>query len=421
MADIMKRDESLNYRFIILVLVAMLSQVMLQITDSTMFKISDDFVFLLLLIDSLVAVKKKRIEIGFDRITLVAVSVLCFSYIFSVVLALLNGNQIMVIVLQLRQYKYVFVFLILLYYHGDRVFYQMYNIVRIIGYISVPVSIIQRFSSSNPSGDIVTGLYGYGTSGIMSLFLLIIFFSELCQRLAQGKRIFGWYFLFFVPLGLNETKIVFVMIPIMFVITLWMTKKFTLTNVLFMVFSAAILLYGTSFMYRQVYHREVSEIFSREYLTEYMTEVNSEDIGRYNKTMIAYDIIDRSPLTRTFGYGIGAGFSGQLTGAFGIVSEKYYARNLFGGTRPQLFNTLIDSGVAGVAAQLLFIVLMTVKIVYFSGAYSLKHYVAIFSLLTLFTGIFYQDVMTTPNLAFFIFTSIYLVCIKAPGTEREFS
>jgi hypothetical protein len=154
---------------------------------------------------------------------------------------------------------------------------------------------------------------------------------------------------------------------------------------------------------------------------EYMTEVNSEDMGRYHKTMIAYEIIDRSPLTKTFGYGIGAGFSGQLTGVSGIVSEKYHARNLFGGTRPQLFNTLIDSGIAGVVAQLLFIVLMTIKIVFLSGAYSLKHYVAIFSLLTLFIGIFYQDVMTTPNLAFYIFTSIYLVCIETPGREGEFS
>jgi hypothetical protein len=38
------------------------------------------------------------------------------------------------------------------------------------------------------------------------------------------------------------------------------------------------------------------------------------------------------------GYGVGAGYSGQVSQNSGVVADKYDADNLFAGTRPQIFN-----------------------------------------------------------------------------------
>jgi hypothetical protein len=87
-------------------------------------------------------------------------------------------------------------------------------------YLSVPVAIAQRFLISAETGDVVTGLYGYGASGTMTLFLLILFFAEFSYRLSRGMPLAGWYLLFWIPIGLNETKITFFIVPVLFIVAL---------------------------------------------------------------------------------------------------------------------------------------------------------------------------------------------------------
>lgn len=404
-------SKILNYRFFLLALFAFLSPVLLQLTDFWIFKISDDIVFGLILIDALIAVQKKNIEVKYNQVCLLVIVAFCLYLFFETFYAIINGNEFKVVFLQFRQYKYIFLFLVLLYYR-DEIFPAMFNLAKVIAFISIFVSIMQRLMISNPSGDVVTGLYGYNASGIMTLFLLILFFTEFTQRLSQGISIFGWYFLFFIPIGLNETKIVFFMLPIMFVVSLIMSKKATFKNILILCACAAFLFFSTIMMYQQFYKSDLLSVFSTERLMTYMTEKSRYDLGRFSKIQIAYTIIDKTPTDRIFGYGIGAGFTGRQSKAFGVVAEKYSAQNLFFGTRPQLFNSLIDTGLLGVILQLLLIITVTIKIIFSKGKYQLHHFAAIFSLIVWSVGLFYQDILTASNLAFFMFTAIYLACLK---------
>ena len=411
MAGDISDHKIFKYRFYILALFAFLSPVLLQATDYWLFKISDDIVFGLVLIDALVAVQKKKIETKYHQGCLMIIIIFCLYLIFEACYAVINGNEYRVVFLQFRQYKYMFLFLVLLYYRED-IFNATYHLAKTVAFVSIFVAIGQRMISSSSSGDVVTGLYGYNASGIMSLFLLILFFSEFTWRLSQGGAILGWYFLYFIPMGLNETKVVFFMLPIMFIVSLIMSKKASIKNILILCTWAALLFYSTSMIYQQFYQSDINHLFSKEKIMTYMTDKSRYDLGRLSKIKIAYMIIDKSPKDMLLGFGIGAGFTGRQTKTFGIIAEKYNAQNLFYGTRPQLFNSLIDTGLLGVILQVLLIVMVLLKIIFSKAGYQLYHFTAIFSLITWAIGLFYQDVLTASNLVFFMLTAIYLACFK---------
>jgi len=406
----------LNYRFIILALVAILSPVLLQVTDLWVFKVSSDLIFGLVLIDSLVAIKKKNINSKYNKVCLMVIVIFCLYYIFEAAYAVINGTAIMIVILQFRQYKYIFLFLVILYYHNENSFNSVFNLAKAIAYISVIVSVVQRISSNSHKGDVVTGLYGFGASGIMSLFLLILFFSEFSKRIYQGKPVLGWYFLYFIPLTINETKIVFFLLPIMFIVSLMISKKASLKNLFVLLVCAGGLFYLISIPYQMFYHTSAFSYFSEEKLMAYMTEDDRYDLGRLRKVEIAYAIIDKSIIDRTYGYGIGAGYTSGQGEKLGVIAERYYVMNVFSGTRPQIFNSLIDTGLLGIALQFLFIITVGIKIVFSKAAWKMYDFTAIFSLIVWLVGFFYQDILTASNLAFFMFTSIYFACLSTPSS-----
>lgn len=424
-----KKDEqvvntNLDYRFRILVFAALLTPVFLQLTGSWIFKISDDIIFALVLVDALVAVKKKKIKTHYGKTGILMIGLLVLSLLMGAINAIINDNKPMVVFLQLRLYKYLFMFLILLYYSREAIFDTLFKSAKLIAYISVPVSILQRYIISDPSGDVVTGLFGYGASGTMTLFLLILFFAEFAFRLSQGMKLWGWYLLFWIPIGLNETKIIFIIAPVLFVIALIVAQKLSWKNLAAWVLCAAIFLFATGTIYNKVNKIDIRTYFSKEQLIAYMYDISPGDIGRLQKVTISVDIIDKSPLIALIGYGLGAGFSGQYSENAGIIADKYDADNLFAGTRPQVFNSLIDTGILGVAVQFIFIMVLYLKLIFYKGQYRLLHYTAIFSLAILFFGLLYEDILTVSNLSFFIFTSVYLACIirpeeSAPPTGEE--
>lgn len=416
------RDEkavnvNLDYRFKILVFTALLTPLLLQLTGSWIFKISDDIIFVLVLLDALVAVIKKKIKLTYDITSMLMISLLIMPLLAGVFYAIIYDNQPMVVLLQLRQYKYLFMFLILMYYSREDIFDILFNNARLIAYISVPVAIVQRYLISADTGDVVTGLFGHGASGTMTLFLLVLFFAEFSYRLSRGWTLLGWYWLFWLPIGLNETKIAFFIAPVLFVLALIVTRKISLKNVTALLLCAVVFLYATGTLYNTVYETNIMTYFSKDKLIAYMYDIGEGDMGRIQKVNISLDIIGRTPLNAIIGYGLGSGFSGEYSQTTGIIAEKYDADNLFAGTRPQVFNSLIDTGYLGVAVQFLFVIVLLLKLLFSQGTYRLLHYTAIFSLAILFVGILYAEILTISNLAFLIFTSIYLACINRPGVS----
>lgn len=405
----------LDYRFKILVIVALLTPLCLQLTESWIFKISDDIIFSLILVDALIAVKKKGIKTTYDLTCVVMMSLLALSLLAGAFFAIISDNKPMVVFLQFRQYRYLFMFLVLLYYSGEDIFGILYKSARFMAYLSVPVAIAQRFLISADTGDVVTGLYGYGASGTMTLFLLILFFAEFSYRLSRGMPLAGWYLLFWIPLGLNETKITFFITPVLFIVALVAARKLNLKNVAILVLCAACLLYATGLIYNSMYKTNILTYYNQDTLKAYMYDIGQGDMGRLQKIKISLDIIGKkTPLGMMIGYGLGAGYSGQVSQNSGVVADKYDAGNLFAGTRPQIFNSLIDTGLFGVAVQFLFVVVLLFKLLLTKTEYKMLHYTAIFSLVILFFGLLYEEILTISNISFFIFTSVYLAFIIRP-------
>ena len=55
-------------------------------------------------------------------------------------------------------------------------FKGVWTVLKVIAALSIPVAIIQRIIYQT-EGDRITGLLGYGGSGTLTLFLLIVFFQ----------------------------------------------------------------------------------------------------------------------------------------------------------------------------------------------------------------------------------------------------
>lgn len=405
------------HRLIILAIAAFLSPVMLQLTGNGIFKILDDLIFIFLLIDSWIALHKKKVAININKTCSLVIFIVCAYLITESLLALIYGNEVLVVILQFRQYKYMFLVLILHYYNSEKDYETIHKLASIIAYCSIPISIVQRILVPSNSGDYVTGLYGANTSGIMTMFLLILFFSEFTRNLSLGNRLVGWEFLYFIPIAINETKIAFYLIPFFFLIAIIISKKnilkslITISVILFLIFLPF------SMMFQKLYSENIWDYYSnKETLNNYMMMDVDADMGRVLKIQMGYDIISEKPLSTLVGYGLGAGYVGAGDVRYGHIAVQYTGQtNLFGATRTQVFDLLIDTGLFGLffLYVMLFTLFTTIISAQRRAAFKQRYYyVAIFSLLTWTIGLFYNEVMIMNNLFFFMTLSIYMTCIN---------
>lgn len=416
-------NNKIFYRLIILAVAAFLSPFLLQLTGSSLFKICDDVVFLFLLVDSFIALKKKKIKVNFDK-TCALVTLIFSTYIIvELINALINNNNFIVVLLEFRHYKYLFVFYILFYYNDEAVFTKIYKIARIIAFLSVPVSIIQRYLIKDASGDVITGLFGDNASGIMTIFLLILYFSKLSKNISLGNKIINWDILYFIPIGINETKIAFILIPLMFLVAVLIARRNILKNVMIMILISALLLPILSYVYTKNYSLNVWSYFTNIHkLNAYMNVSDnneSSDMGRFLKIKKGYEIININRLSTLVGYGLGSGYVGKGTGEMGQISEKFNNNLLFGATRTQLFDSLVTTGVLGVIFQVAFIIVIFVRLITVKNLNTDFYYVAVLSLITWGICLFYMVIMIQSNLFFLMITSIYMTCMKLPCLERH--
>ena len=89
----------------------------------------------------------------------------------------------------------------------------------LLAFMQLPVVVWQRFIkyAAIQGGDPMGGTLGHGTSGVLSLFLLIVLSFLVAFYLK--KRIPFWFFIIslfivFLPTTMNETKITFILLPL---------------------------------------------------------------------------------------------------------------------------------------------------------------------------------------------------------------
>lgn len=413
-------DDKIQKRLIILAAAAFLSPLLLQLLPQPLFKILDDIVFFILLFDALVALKKKNIPIVFDRTCLLVTLLFSLYLFFEAANALIRHSSGYAVFMEFRHYKYLFLFCILFYYNSESVFTLIYRLARFIAYLSVPVAVIQRLVLPSSTGDIITGLYGNSASGIMTIMLLLLYFSEFARNMALGKRLIGWDIVYFIPIGLNETKIAFVLIPVLLVFTVLIVRKNILRNLVSVLLILAILLPSLSYVYTRIYSVNVWSYFTnKNEIHTYLLEANSKDMGRLLKISKAYEIIGATELTKAVGYGLGAGYVGSGPEKMGFIAGKYNDELLFGSTRTQLFDSLVETGILGVILQLMFISVIFIRLITAKSMRQDYYYVAVYSLILWVACLFYMVVIIQTNLFFLMITGIYMSCMNLPGSRPK--
>jgi len=393
--------------FVVLTLIVFLTPVATQITRNNYIKLIEDMAYMVMLLQSVYIMLYNNKIVIKKNIAIILFFILFI--IFSVIGVYYNGLTI--VILQYREFKYLLLLIIMIPYTNNEYFKHVWTVLKIIAAASVPVAVIQWIIYKD-DGDRITGLLGYGGSGSLTLFILIIFFTELGLRLENNKPILGYYLFYLIPTMLNETKITLVLFPIMFFVTLLLTKKLKSRQTIVIFLVAIIAFSAWAYIYKSIYSRSILDVFSSEYLENYLYATNWEsDAGRFAKVAYAYEIVKGNNLA--FGYGLGSAYSGASSGAKGFIFKKYYTPQMFSGTKPQLFLSIIDQGIVGTILLLIIILFYFIKVILIKEN-TLEKFISIYTFIILFVTLIYQNI-------FYTYQIMYILVFYTIINTKQFS
>lgn len=200
-----------------------------------------------------------------------------------------------------------------------------------LSFMQLPVVIWQRFYkyASFLGGDRMGGSLGHGTSGVLSLFLLIVLSFIVAYFLK--KRISFWFFIIssfiiFLPTTMNETKITFVLLPLSLLIPVVVLKN--QRGKILKIILISIIACGMIFTLKEVYDhfqkkRNPQGIMryahNKDHLEKYIK-------GRTDPLIIALEKATENIQVFVFGRGAGnvsGAFSTQLTGRYAKDAVRY--------------------------------------------------------------------------------------------------
>ncbi len=389
--------------FIILTLIVFLTPVVTQITGNNLFKLIEDIAYMVILTHSIYIMLLHN-KVVIEKSIVMPAFILLFA-LFSLIGIYYNGLSL--VILQFREFKYLLLLIIMIPYTDREYFKNVWTVLKLIATASVPVAVIQWIIYRD-DGDRITGLLGYGGSGTLTLFVLIIFFTELGIRLQNNKPVLGYYFLYLIPTFINETKITFILIPVMLMVILILTKKLTSKKAILIITLCIAVVIVFGIIYEKVYSTSIFEVFSYEYLNEYLFATHWEgDAGRFAKVLYAYNIVKTGNFA--FGYGLGSSYIGATSGKEGYIVQNFYNESMLRGTRPQLFLSLLDMGVIGTAFLLYIIIFIFVKVIK-NKENTIERFIAVNSFIILFVTILYQNIFYTYQIMYIIilYTSLHL-------------
>jgi hypothetical protein len=215
--------------------------------------------------------------------------------------------------------------------------------------LQLPTAVLEYLKYG--SGDQVGGTFGtVGGSGVLSLsiFLLVYYLIEdkgTKRTLMTKTKHLVMLFFFFIPIFINETKISFLLIPLM-IATFISIKQFR-SSILLLAFTGIFLLVFASLYTDQnaSYSNPIAEIFNPDFLQDYLDGdvVAYEDVPRITKLQLGWNLLSQTTSTMLLGEEYGA-FKGGTTIARSAFTEKY--NWMLNGTVPYLFYLFITGGLA---------------------------------------------------------------------------
>lgn len=182
--------------------------------------------------------------------------------------------------------------------------------------------------------DVVAGTFGANMEGgspnvVMVVFLLIIFsfiFSRWRNGLIDTKWMLGLGFILLLPLGLGETKIAVVMVPMAWFILIRHDAMRSPVKYLPVLAAGALVTLMLLYVYVElIMHSTISEVL------EGTISYNFSD-GKYGEsflnrtTVLSFWYNQQSlsdPLAFFFGNGIGSSYLGQISGHIGLMFPGY--------------------------------------------------------------------------------------------------
>lgn len=366
---------------------------------SPLLQMADDFLFICMAIWVVSRAKQRHYEFpslyhGFWVLVVTAS-----------VISTLNDNTLQSIVLTLRQYKNVFlIFLISFSIGTDQAFLR-----KVIFYmlaISVPMAIFQFLTSDD--FDKITGIFGFGGSGILSLMIVFYLSTEIAFRLRDNRPVVDYYLILFLPCLLNETKITFLILPIVLFVCVLKIGKINLVSGVVGSGILLILIPLVDYMYSSMYGYKYTDMLNYNFFESYLLTEDEFDIGRFERVIVAYEYVCSQDLAvMLFGEGLGSTFVGLASGVYGNVAEKFINTGLNEGSRIQLFHFIIEFGVVGTLLFYCLVIYLLMKSILSDD----KTDVVISSvavMVIVLVGTLYQNILISRELSLLFFYYVFM-------------
>lgn len=253
-------------------------------------------------------------------------------FLIGIISAVINGVSFFTIIGGLRNYfKYVPIFLYFKYFgYKDDLIRHIMRFFLIISALNVFVSIFQFFVYRE--ADYIGGLFGVYHSGVMSVFQIIMAtYLAAFMKLTKKNRVSVILFILFIliPIFINETKISFILLPIMafcFYRERFFKRPFEFLSILFTV--VVVLLLLASAYGHLVKDFDLKEMITKKYIYSYFYDPTyfkgGRSLNRLSALEFVYKNISQSPVTLLIGIGVGDASYSDLPEVMGAVYKKYF-------------------------------------------------------------------------------------------------
>ncbi len=364
-----------------------------------------DLILITLFIKLLITLFKKR-EIDtqlkpFFLLLALILFVLCFS-------SILNEKVSLSTLLGFRLYLRFPAMLIvsIFFYLNEKDFKKYLFLLTIIGLIQIPISIVQYINFG--AIDTVTGTLGHGSSGILSTFLLILIVLHL-SSFALHKQKYGLMLAPFliIPTFINETKVTFVLIPVIVLYFIFIGPLRLVLDIRKMVIVLGVIAIFFSGLFGYQYTMQESPLDSMQGkgFEKYFIDDNASGMRRISKLIKTHNLVSQNAGTFIFGLGPGT----TLTSQFLNVGKSQDVRTtLVSGTTTFVNITLLDAGYLGLIVWIiLFLYFIKKGLKYFkadSGNW-VAHAFLLISIIFFLSAV-YTDILTYRQVLI-IFSIVY--------------
>lgn len=285
-------------------------------------------------------------------------SLLLCIYTMHIIMGLVvNSVEFGPMIVGLRQfYRFIPVFVLpAVIQFDEKEIQKLLKFIFILALIQFPVTIWQRFFlyAHNPSGDPIGGTLGANTSGVLSIFLLMVLSFLTAYYLKRGlplRHFIPLCLVIFIPTTLNETKVTLPLLPLAFLLPVIFIQK-NVPNTNFKIFHLLFIFAATVFLFISIYNsfgrRDIMVFYSHK------DHAGSYSEKRIIPVMTAIEkVFDGGLKTILYGYGVGnlsVSFSKNLQSKQYQKFAAYYPDNV------SISKLLWETGYLG---TLLFLILL---------------------------------------------------------------